>query len=290
MLFMPETPHYCIIKHERNKALSVLTWLRGEDYDIEQEYKNIALDLLSTESAGFHYREFFQPNLYIPLAITVTLMMLQQFSGIDAVNFYTVTIFQRSSLSINDHVAVIIVIAVQVVVPFVSVTLIDRCGRKILLIVAGAGMCLSASTFGIYYKLTENVNVNYTEWTATTPPTSLDLTWLSLTSLIVYTSSFSLAWGSIPFLIMSEILPTKGKGPASALATTVNWLSLFVVTKTFLKMSVVMTDAGVFWFFGGVCFLSTIFVALCVPETKGRSLEEITKYFNRYKHRGDICS
>ncbi|XP_033110238.1 solute carrier family 2, facilitated glucose transporter member 8-like isoform X2 [Anneissia japonica] len=295
MMFMPETPHYCIMKHKMNKALSVLTLLRGGEYNVNHEYKDIADDIRS-KSDDFQCKEFFKPNLYIPLVISVILMMFVQFSGINAVGFYTVTIFQKSSPSVDGNVAVVIVTAAQVVATIVSVLLIDRIGRKILLIMAGMGMCLSASAFGLYYKLTENTangtsinDVNYTESTSI-PPISSDLTWLSLTSVIVYTSSFSFAWGAVPLVVVSEILPTRAKGPASAIAITVAWLSAFVVTKEFFKMSVVMSDAGVFWFFGGVCLLSVIFVALCVPETKGRSLEEISKHFQRNLKRARAAS
>ncbi|XP_033110241.1 solute carrier family 2, facilitated glucose transporter member 8-like [Anneissia japonica] len=286
MLFMPETPHYCIIKHGRSRALAALKWLRGQEYDVDREYELIASDIHS-KSTDFQYREFFQPNLYIPLSISVIMGMLKQFSGNNTIWFYTVTILEKSSTTMDKHVAVIIVIVVLVVATLVSILLIDRTGRRILLIVAGIGMCISSSTFGLYYKLEEKKlndafinDVNFTESTST-PPTSPDLTWLSLTSLIVYTLSFSLAWGPIPLLIMSEILPARAKGPASAVATAVNWLSAFIVTKVFFKMSVVMTDAGVFWFYGGVSLLSVIFVALCLPETKGRSLEEIARHFQR---------
>ncbi|XP_071950741.1 solute carrier family 2, facilitated glucose transporter member 8-like [Antedon mediterranea] len=308
LLFMPETPHYCIGKNDRSRALSTLKWLRGDAYDVEREYKEIA-EATKSNSEEFQYIEFLQPNIYIPLGISIMLMVFQQFSGIGPVTFYSVTIFQSASPSLDDNVAAIIIAAVQVVATFISMLLIERTGRKILLIVAAIGMCISTTTFGLYYKLTEvttnsgtlnnlemtappsvdgNVNMStvsyellYSTTATTSSPSTLDLTWLSLSSLVVFTSSFALAWGSIPWLIMSEILPTRARASASAVATMFNWLSAFTVTKEFFDMSAAMTDAGVFWFYGGMCFLSVIFVTFCVPETKGKSLEEISTTFDR---------
>ncbi|XP_071949085.1 solute carrier family 2, facilitated glucose transporter member 8-like [Antedon mediterranea] len=283
MLIMPETPQYYIMQHQRDRALSVLVWLRGPNYNSDRECREIE-DNTNLKKNDFQYKEFFNAYLYIPLTISLCLMVFQQFSGINAVIFYGVTIFQSAAPSIEEHVASIIITAVQVLATLVAVILMDRAGRRILLILAGIGMCISSTTFGVYYDLTKNstssANVSLTNTDLGDSHTP-DLTWLSMMSMIIYITAFSLGWGAIPWLIMSEIFPTRARGAASSIATAVNWTCAFIVTKEFFDMESAMTSAGVFWFYGGVCLVGVIFVVVCVPETKGKTLEEISEYFSR---------
>ena len=109
----------------------------------------------------------------------------------------------------------------------------------------------------------------------------LDLSWVAVTSIAVYIVGFAMAWGPCTWLIMSEIFPVKAKGVASGVATLFNWFCSFVVTKMFDVLIDELTAAGTFWFFGSLAFLAVVFVYVYVPETKGKSLEEIQIYFER---------
>ncbi|XP_077989711.1 solute carrier family 2, facilitated glucose transporter member 8-like isoform X2 [Glandiceps talaboti] len=277
MIFMPETPRYLLSKNKRNDALGALTYLRGSYIDVDEECCEIESNLDQQEDMSMS--EFLRPSLYKPLIVSVMLMIFQQFSGINAVMFYTVDIFHSAGFT-DGHLATVIVGAVQVVFTILAASIMDRAGRRILLIVAGTGMTISSVTFGLYYQLSDSSASNSTLATlATASSSSSNLNWLSLTSMIVYIISFSLGWGAIPWLVMSEIFPSRARGVASGIATLVNWTCAFIVTLTFVHMSDAMSNQGVFWFFAGVCFLGIVFVFFIVPETKGRSLEEIEAYF-----------
>ncbi len=146
-------------------------------------------------------------------------------------------------------------------------------------------MAISSATFGLYYQLKENHH-NGTNVTGELVDGMLDgssnepnLSWLSLISLIVYIIGFSIGWGPIPWLLMSEIFPSKARGAASAIATATNWTFAFIVTVSFKTMEHGLKDQGVFWLYSGVCILSIIFVLVFVPETKGKTLEEIEAEF-----------
>ncbi|XP_077864167.1 solute carrier family 2, facilitated glucose transporter member 8-like [Saccoglossus kowalevskii] len=262
VVMMPETPRYLLSVNRRNDAIRTVAWLRGPHIDPDDECCNIESNLDQQETMA--WSEFLKPSIYRPLVISLLLMVFQQFSGINAVMFYTQSIFEGAGFR-NGAYAAVIVGAVQVVFTCVCAILMDKAGRKMLLILAGIGMTVSAGTFGLYYQLKT--------------PSGNDLSGLSLSSMIVYIISFSLGWGAIPWLIMSEIFPSRARGAASGIATLVNWTCAFIVTLTFSDMMDSLTEQGTFWFFGGVCFVATLFVVIFVPETKGRTLEEIEARF-----------
>lgn len=278
MLGIPETPRFLLIKHFRVRAIDVLSKLRGPLVDVDQECREVE-DALDNSDDKFSWSEFTYPFLYKPLIISLALMFFQQFSGINAVMFYTVNIFNSAAPSIDSNIATVIVGVVQVVFTCVAAVLMDRMGRKALLVIGAFGMAISCTTFGLYYQLTEGSGHNGTAPLPTPSPAGNNLSWLPLTSIIVYIISFSLAWGPIPWLVMSEIFPSKAKGVASGIATAFNWTCSFIVTKEFNDMQDAMTKKGIFWFYGGVSLLGALFVIFFVPETKGRSLEEIEASF-----------
>ena len=109
--------------------------------------------------------------------------------------------------------------------------------------------------------------------------TSLLLGWLPLTSLIVFIAAFAIGMGALPWLMMGEIVPQKVKGPATSIATFVNWFLAFVVTLTFDALKKWLTDAGAFWLFAGCCLLGSVFCFFAVPETKGKTPDEIQAFF-----------
>lgn len=292
MLPMPDTPAYWLIKKQRQRALAVLQEVRGSGVDVDIECREIESTLDNSDNS-ISWREFLEPHLFRPLGISLSLMFFQQFSGINTVMFYTVDIFKSTHSSIDPHVSTIIVGAVQVAATAVSVLLMDRLGRKVLLIVAGVMMAISSTSFGAYYYIINEVN-NGTNTTAapiipSSPSMTLavadssgaDLSWLGLSSMVVYIIGFSLGLGPIPWLLMSEIFPSKARGIASAIATAFNWMCSFIITKEFLALEGAFTQQGVFWMYAGVCVVEVLFVLFLVPETKGKSLEEIEDHFRK---------
>ncbi|ELU17377.1 hypothetical protein CAPTEDRAFT_200986 [Capitella teleta] len=264
---MPETPRWLLGTMQRNKALDALRWLRGPDYPIEDECFDIETNMEAQREEEFSLKDFARPSLYHPLTISIFLMIFQQFSGVNAVIFYSADIMESAGFGENSKVAAVAIGGVQVVATAIACCLMDAAGRRLLLLIAGIFMTLSCVTFGTYYYLVDVHKIG-------------GLSWLSLGSLILYVTAFSLGWGPIPWLIMSEVFPGRAKGMASGIVTTVNWCCAFLVTKEFHDLQVAITEYGVFWLFGSICALSIAFVAIFVPETKGRSLEEIEATFN----------
>lgn len=268
LLFVPETPRWLLSVQQKASAMHALRWLRGPNIPVEDECDEIETNLENQLNQSLNWREFASPSLYVPLIISIGLMIFQQFSGVNAVIFYSANIMGSAGFDSNPKIAAVIIGGVQVVATFIACCLMDSAGRRVLLLIAGIFMTMSCVTFGVYYYLRDVKDVG-------------GLSWLSLSSLIVYVIAFSLGWGPIPWLIMSEIFPAKAKGLASGIATIVNWSCAFVVTKEFHDLQAAIHEFGAFWLFGSVCFCSIIFVGFLVPETKGRSLEEIEKNFDR---------
>ena len=230
------------------------------------------------------FKEFCSPSVTKPLIISLGLMFFQQFCGINAVLFNCAKIFGDAGFTDGKLVS-IAVGAVQVVGTAVACVIMDKAGRRILLLLGVVGMCVSLIALGFYFE------VVYIPSTATPTPTgrfehSVDVAhikWLSILSVIVFIVFFSLAWGPIPWLVMSEIFPLRARSRASSLSTLFNWLLVFVVTKTFESLIESLTPQGTYWFYAGWCFVGFVFVFILMPETKGKTLEEIELLFDKSK-------
>eukprot|EP00794_Sanderia_malayensis_P011967 gene11967-13204_t len=283
MLFMPETPRWLLANNQRFIALRELTWLRGKGYDSEEECFEIEsnLDMQERMTIG----EFGRPGLLKPLVIGILMMVFQQFSGVNAIVFYSANIFKNAGMKDANLVAIMFALA-QFISTAIACLLVDRSGRRVLLLIGGFGMCICNVCLGIYYDLAAPASSNTTSVTTSGLHSSIyhsipneHISWLAVTSAIVFIVVFSLGWGPLPWLLMSEIFPPRARGLAGGICTLINWLFVFVVTKNFPSMIDAFTEQGTFWFFAAWCFASFIFVYFFVPETKGRTLEEIEHYF-----------
>lgn len=212
-------------------------------------------------------KEFFRPSIIRPLVISLALMFFQQFGGVNAMMFYSATIFERAGFTNSTFVAIFIAL-VQFVTSVASCFLMDRAGRRLMLLVASVGMIIGCVLMGAYFF-------------ASTRTLCVDISWVAVTSLAIYIVGFVLGWGPCPWLMMSEIFPVAARGKASGIATFFNWLCSFIVTMAFKYMLVWFTPAGTFWFFTVVMLFALVFVYKVVPETKGKSLEEVQLYFEK---------
>lgn len=264
MMFVPETPRWLLMKNQKADALRALMMLRGPHVDVEDECRDIEEGFDSQEA--FSLSELKKPEYFRPLMVSVAIMFFQQFSGINAVMFYAESIFKSAGFEESSKPS-IIVGAVQVIATFIACLLMDKAGRRNLLMLAGIIMMLTCMSFGWYYYILKSGK-----------PTGL-VTHLPMLSLVIYIAGFSLGWGPIPMLVMSEIFPAKARGTASGIAIFAVWIFAFIITKEFVVMQEMIGQAQTFWFFGLCCFCGVVFVYKNLPETKGKSLEDIELYF-----------
>ncbi|XP_067165329.1 solute carrier family 2, facilitated glucose transporter member 8 isoform X2 [Apteryx mantelli] len=187
----------------------------------------------------------------------------------------------------DSRMASVVVGSIQVCFTAVAALIIDKTGRKVLLYISGIIMALSTALFGLYFKMvlpTPN-NSSHPDLLFTLNTVSLgtesSLSWLAVVSLGLFVAGFALGWGPIPWLVMSEIFPLKAKGISSGACVLTNWVMAFLVTKEFHDLIDFLTSYGTFWLFSAFCCMNVIFTAFYVPETKGRTLEQIEAYFRR---------
>eukprot|EP00850_Spirogloea_muscicola_P004956 SM000022S07170 [mRNA] locus=s22:315139:319089:+ [translate_table: standard] len=269
LLIIPETPRWLARHGTKEQLIASLQILRGKGHSIHAELREIQ-DTVEASKAQPRARltDLFSPSLRKPLVAGIGLMVFQQFSGINSIIFYAGSIFNDFNPELANQFAFYLT-ALQVVLTCVTAGIMDRMPRRILLMLSGTGMALSMFVF--VYALHSQ-------------PTSHEVgkqagnEMLMLASLLVYISSFALGLGAVPWIIVSEIFPVRVRGLAGSLAALFNWSSAFLVTQSFgwlRKRSATGTFSG----YGVLCLLLVAFVALFVPETRGRTLEEIEASF-----------
>uniref|UniRef100_A0A2N9IT39 Major facilitator superfamily (MFS) profile domain-containing protein n=1 Tax=Fagus sylvatica TaxID=28930 RepID=A0A2N9IT39_FAGSY len=268
VFFIPESPRW-LAKIGRKKECEVaLQHLRGQNADISHEAAEIreyteTLQRLSEASV----LDLFQRKYAHSLIVGVGLMVLQQFGGVNGIAFYASAIFISAGFS--GSVGTIAMVVVQIPMTALGVILMDKSGRRPLLLVSAAGTCLGCLLAGLSFFLQD-----LQTWTKITPI-------LALGGVLVYTGSFSLGMGGIPWVIMSEIFPINMKGSAGSLVTLVSWLGSWIISYAF-NFLMNWSSAGTFFIFSSICGLTVLFVAKLVPETKGRTLEEIQASMNPF--------
>lgn len=264
MFMIPETPRWYITRGRTDEARKALQWLRGKHAKIEDEMNDIALTDAEIEDNDSSLKEMFSRKYMKSILISLGLMAFQQLSGINAVIFYTVQIFKMSGSSVNENLSTIIVGIVNFASVFVATALIDRVGRKILLYFSSVILIITLFVLGTFFYVQDVLVADVSK-----------LGWLPLTCVMIYLLGFSLGFGPIPWLMMGEILPAKIRGASASVCTAFNWLCTFTVTKTFQNIVDGIGAHGAFWLFGSICFIGFFFVVLFVPETRGKSLEQI---------------
>ncbi|XP_072960087.1 uncharacterized protein [Typha angustifolia] len=269
LLLIPESPRWLAKSGHDHEFEATLQRLRGKDSDIleeAEEIKEFTKNLLHLPQASV--LELFQKKYLHSVIVGVGLMVLQQFGGVNAICFYASEIFVSAGFS-SGNSGMIAMVAVQIPMTTLGVLLMDKAGRRPLLMVSAAGTCLGCFLVGMSFLSKE------VEWLK-----QLN-TVLALAGILVYTGSFSLGMGGIPWVIMSEIFPMNVKGPAGSLVTLVSWLGSWIVSYAF-NFLMLWSSEGTFFMFACICGLTIVFVERLVPETKGRTLEEIQASMNSF--------
>lgn len=263
--FMPESPTYLVSKGRSEAAVQSIQWLRGKEYDYAPELEELnQTDREIREQQVNIFTALARPVTIKAMSISLGLMFFQQVSGINAVIFYSAGIFEDANTGISAGLSTILIGVMQVVATFVATIVVDKLGRRILLLASGIVMALSTTAIGVYFFLKDQDEESV-----------VNLGWLPVASLCVFMIMFSIGFGPVPWLMMGELFATDIKGFAGSIAGTTNWVLAFVITKTFKNLTEGLGSGPTFWLFSGLTVLGVFFVFFVVPETKGKSLNEI---------------
>lgn len=265
MLFMPETPQWLLSKDRKEEAEASLAKLRTSS--VNEEFNTMQQAAANAAAGGgsqYSIALIKSPDFYKPLVLALGLMFFQQFSGINAVLFYQGDIFKRAAPGSDALQSTIWVCLAQVIATVVGSVLVDKTGRRALLLASGVGHTLALVVFGTYSYMSDSDSSIQEKYA-----------WISLISLIFFISSFSVGYGPIPWMMIPELSSARVRSLVASIATFFNWTCVYIVTATVKQLIDSLGNAGTYWIFASICALSCVFVFVLLPETKGKSSDQI---------------
>jgi len=259
LVFIPESPRWLIKAGHPKKALEVLWKINGPLAEVEADEIRSGL---AEESESLH--NMLTPQLRRPLLIAITLAVLSQITGINTVIYYGSILLRDHGGQNNASSAIganVIVGIVSFLAAILAAAIIDRVGRKALLLVGSAGMTLSLGLLGAALRVTP-------------PPTSL-----ILLGVLFYVAFFGMGLGPVTWVYIAELFPTAIRGRAMSAATVSLWAACLAIALSFLALIQLLSASGTFWLYAALSAATFIFVWRFLPETMGLSLEEVQQMF-----------
>lgn len=277
MVPMPDSPRWFVKVGRRQDAIAALEKVRPE-VDATAEVDEIERAAKEDEANTATWGEVFAKKLRKPLMIGIGLAVFQQITGINAIIYYANKIFAQAGFATPADQAAATTWAiggVNVLATFIAVAYVDRFGRRPLLLAGLVGMASALVTVGISFHFMDNAD---TSGTGAGGPTTAGI--ITLVALVVFIASFAFSLGPVVWTVINEIFPNRVRGRAVAVATAVNWGSAWLVSQFFLTLIDSIGNSATFYLFGGFAVIAYVWIWKTVPETKGRSLEEIQKLWD----------
>nr|AEE61928.1 unknown [Dendroctonus ponderosae] len=265
-----ETPHYYVQKNKHDLAKAALLRIRDTPEDVTEKELELIKSEIEKEEQGSIVDIFRSKGTTKAFIIGSGLVFFQQASGINAVLFFAQQIFQDAGTTLAPAYCSMIIGGVQFGTSFVTPLVSNMFGRKVLLIGSAIGMALSESILGIYdiIRAADEDKVS-------------SLSFLPIVSLVLYIITYNVGFGPLPWAVIGEIFPNSIKSSASALATSVCWLTSFIITKWFSQVAEAIGQGQCFLGFAGFSLLAAVFVFFVVLETKDKTLAEIQVDLNK---------
>jgi len=257
-LFVPESPRWLLTSGAREKARRVLARIGGEDY-AAAETAEIERTLSRTGAGTSELRLLLEPRVKAVVLVGVALAVLQQWSGINSIFNYAEEIFRSAGYGIGDIMFNIVITgAINLAFTLVAIGMVDRIGRRTLMLIGCAGIGVSHVLLGGAYAAGMK---------------GLPVLVFTLCSL----GAYALSLAPVTWVLIAEIFPNRVRGAAVSVAVSALWVACFVLTFAFPLLQRTAGIAATFWIYAAICFAGFFFVRAKVPETKGRSLEQIER-------------
>jgi sugar porter (SP) family MFS transporter len=253
-LFVPESPRWLLARGGRDRARRVLARIGGDAY-ADDELSEI--DRTLRAAGGSEWRALLEPRVRTIVLVGVALAVLQQWSGINSIFNYAEEIYRSAGYGIGDIMFNIVITgAINLVFTLVAIGMVDRVGRRALMLIGCAAIGVSHLLLGAAYAV---------------GLTGLPILLFTLCSL----GAYALSLAPVTWVLIAEIFPNRVRGAAVSVAVSALWVACFVLTFAFPLLQRTAGIALTFWIYATICFAGFFFVRANVPETKGRSLEQI---------------
>jgi SP family sugar porter-like MFS transporter len=256
MWFVPESPRWLAQKMEHHvKARRILAKIGGNDY-ADSEFASIEKAFEET-SKPTNLRFLKQPGISKLLVLGIVLAVFQQWCGINVIFNYAQEIFSNAGYSVSDILFNIVITGcVNMIFTFVGMFTVDKLGRKALMLVGAGGLAGIYAVLGtMYFFHMQGIPL--------------------LIMVVTAIACFAMSLGPVTWVVLSEIFPNRMRGTAMSVATFSLWAACFILTYTFPLLNQLLKASGTFWLYGCICLMGFLFILRRLPETKGKSLEEI---------------
>ncbi|XP_026673488.1 facilitated trehalose transporter Tret1-like [Ceratina calcarata] len=262
--FLPQSPHYYVRRENSVEAKKAIQWYQRKS-NVNVELEMIEDFVRSSKSLNFRdkLRQIVQKKNRRVFSIIIFLFIFMQMSGMNTIVFYMEIIVRNAKVTSIDPAAVVMISnAIGIVVGWISVYCIDRCGRRILLAVSSACLVLATLLLGLHFML---LDLNY-------DPKNFE--WLPILAMILYMLMF-IGLVPVPSTLLSEMFPDDLKSIAGFTAGISSGLFAFISSRTYQPMVDLMSEKYVFWLYAIIMTVCFFYCLIAVPETKGKTLQEI---------------
>ena len=296
--WFPMTPYYVLMKDKEDKsgqAQKILEWLRGPKVTVTEEKEEISRVMESSAKKLTCRNLLMKQNSLTSFFLMLFVATFQQLSGVNALIFFAGNIFKNSGFDPNTAqlIASLALGLVSVIATAISVVLVDLFGRKFLLIASGLTMCVCCFGMGAQFYLTRDCSSSVNNSTSffdgrscsnSYKPLCDELKPMLITLVIIYKIGFAIGWGVIPSVLTSELFPLRSRGFLAGIFTMFVWGSAALISGTYNGFADLVKPYGAWWTYGICNMISSIIVAVFLPETKGKKLKDIEQQLQyRYK-------
>jgi len=260
LFYVPESPRWLVKNGKSSKARSILALIGGDNY-ADDEIRAIEQTISSDEQGRVRFSELLDRRMFPVLALGIFLAVFQQWCGINVIFYYAEEVFRSAGYEISGLMFNIVITGIiNLVFTFVAIATVDRWGRRPLMLIGAGGLALIYAILGYCYFI------------GMTGPIMLIL-------VLCVLACFSMTLGPMVWVVLAEIFPNRIRGAAMSVAVASLWIANFVLAQTFPILNKGLGTYGIFWIYGGICAVSFVIIFLKLPETKGKSLEEIEAIF-----------
>ena len=278
LALLPHAPAYLLLRGREDEARKALHFYRGSNTElVEAEMERLRGVLAQEERSTTNNLGLsailFSSQYRKPLALSILLMIMQQFSGIKVISSYIVQIFHNAGSEFDANICSIVVGVIQVTGTSVAVLVVDRVGRRKLLILSEFFIAVSFCMLGTFFQLQEQG--------------SFSPAWLPLASLVLFAVAYSLGMGPLPWVLNSELFAREAKSTSSSLGAASNWLCSFLVVKFAPSLEAAVGTGPTYLSFAVLAAAGTFLIVIAVPETKGRTEEEVAALWGPDRQMGE---